>query len=193
MEFAAPGVQMPAEFTPDGRALTVYEDFKDTGLLSLTDPPRLAPLLHTEFDDRLVQVSPDGRWIAFESNEAGSGQIEVMIRSFPDASRRRERVSVNGGRYPLWGPKGTNELYYVDPNGGMMAVSVTLAPDLRIGATTKLFDWVKPPTGVSGRPYDVSPRDGRFIVARVLTAGSSGPTHVSVVLNWLQDLATRVP
>ena len=193
VEFAAPGVQMPAEFTPDGRALTVYEDFKDTGLLSLTDPPRLAPLLHTEFDDRLVQVSPDGRWIAFESNEAGSGQIEVMIRSFPDASRRRERVSVNGGRYPLWGPKGTNELYYVDPNGGMMAVSVTLAPDLRIGATTKLFDWVKPPTGVSGRPYDVSPRDGRFIVARVLTAGSSGPTHVSVVLNWLQDLATRVP
>ena len=112
VEFAAPGVQMPQGFTPDGTGLVVYEDFKDTGLLTLTNPPRLDPLLHTEFDDRLVQVSPDGRWIAFESDEAGTGQIEIMIRSFPDTNRRREKVSVNGGRYPLWGPKGTNELYY---------------------------------------------------------------------------------
>ena len=191
VEFAAPGVQMPQGFTPDGTGLVVYEDFKDTGLVALTNPPRLDPLLHTEFDDRLVQVSPDSRWIAFESNEAGTGQIEIMIRSFPDTNRRREKVSANGGRYPLWGPKGSNELYYQDPDGRMMAASVTLAPDLRIAGVMPLFQWEKPPAGVSGRPYDVSPRDGRFIVASPLTATPAGPTQVSVVLNWLQDLGTR--
>ena len=190
VEFAAPGVQMPQGFTPDGSGLIVYEDFKDTALLTLTQPPRLDPLL-TEFDDRLVQVSPDGRWIAFESDEAGSGQIEIMIRSFPDTNRRREKVSVNGGRYPLWGPKGTNELYYLDLDGRMMAASVTLTPDLRIGRVTPLFEWEKPPTGLSGRLYDVSPRDGRFIVTRRVTEHPTGPTEVAVVLNWLQDLNTR--
>ena len=70
--------------------------------------------------------------------------------------------------------------------------SVTLAPDLRIAGVMTLFQWEKPPAGVSGRPYDVSPRDGRFIVARPLTATPAGPTHDSVVLNWLQDLSTRV-
>jgi Tol biopolymer transport system component len=193
VEFAAPGVQFPEGFTPDGSGLTVYEDFKDTGLLLLTQPPRLNPLLHTEFDDRLVQVSPDGRWVAFESNEAGTGQMEVMIRSFPDTSRRREKVSIKGGRYPLWGPKGTNHLYYLDPDGRMVAVTVTLAPDLTIGDVTPLFELRKPPAGVSGRIYDVSPRDGRFIVTKPATQSSSGPTHVSVVLNWLQELGTRVP
>ena len=187
-EFSAPGTQMPESFTPGGDRLTVYEDFKDTGLLTLTAPPRFEKLLYGPFDDRLVQVSPDGRWIAYESDESGRGQFEIMLRSFPDIDRRREQVSVNGGRFPRWGRKGRQELYYVDLDGAMMAVPLTLTPDLALGRVQKLFDWEKPPTGRAGRRYDISPRDGRFILPKRVVSSPTGPTHASIVLNWLSEL-----
>ena len=89
-------------------------------------------------------VSPDGNWMAYESNESGD-QIEIFLRPFPNVSGRREKVSIDGGRFPLWGPKGSGELFYVDLNGGMMAASVKLSPSLsprardetvRLGKTT---------------------------------------------------------
>ena len=95
------------------------------------------------------QVSPDGNWIAYESNESGN-QFEIFLRPFPDVSGRREKVSIDGGRFPLWGPKGSGELFYVDLNGGMMAAAVKLSPSLSLGGVTKLFDWEKPRRGPVG-------------------------------------------
>ena len=80
----------------------------------------------------LADVSPDGNWIAYESDESGN-QFEIFLRPFPNVSGRREKVSIDGGRYPLWGPKGSGELFYVDLNGGMMAASVKLSPSLSLG------------------------------------------------------------
>ena len=106
-------------------------------------------------------------------------------------SGRREIVSVNGGRFPRWGPKGSNELYYVEPTGGMMAVPITLSPTLALGKPVKLFDWQKP-GGRSGRRYDVAP-DGRFLVARNLAPNPDSQTNVSLILNWLTTLQNRRP
>ena len=92
-------------------------------------PDRLEPLLHSEFKPALGSVSPDGNWMAYESDESGD-QFEIYMRPFPDASRRREKVSIDGGRFPLWGPKGGDELFYVDLKGRMMAASVKLSPGL---------------------------------------------------------------
>ena len=125
------------------------EDFKTISILNLARPDRLEPLLHSEFTERLAVVSPDGNWMAYESNESGN-RFEIFLRPFPNVSGRREKVSIDGGRYPLWGPKGSGELFYVDLNGGMMAASVTLSPSLSLGRVTKLFDWEKPPRGISG-------------------------------------------
>ncbi|MFI5169566.1 MAG: protein kinase [Vicinamibacterales bacterium] len=186
VEFESPDIQAPVSVTPDGTRLLVQDRFEDIGVLDLANPGRLEPLLHSDFDERLAEVSPDGRWVAYESNESG-GEVEIMLRSFPNVGERREKISVNGGRYPEWGPKGSDELYYVNPEGGMMAASVRLSPTLALGPVTKLFDGPKPIVPRSGKPYDVSPLDGRFLVIERTTADTEVPTDVSVVFN-LQEL-----
>ena len=66
----------------------------------------------------------------------------------------------------------------------MMAVPITLSPNLQLGAARKLFDWQKPPEGVSGRMFDVAP-DGRFLVTASIDSSAQTSSSVSVVLNWL--------
>ena len=93
-------------------------------------------------------MSPDGHWIAYESDE--SGKVEIFLRPFPDVGARREKISLDGGRYPRWGRQGSGELFYVSLDGAMMAASVQLSPSLELGRVTKLFDWVRPPTFGAG-------------------------------------------
>jgi peptidoglycan hydrolase-like protein with peptidoglycan-binding domain len=191
LEFASPGFQAPNSVTPDGTRLIVLDQFKDLASINLTDADRrLAYVLNSNADERLGEISPDGKWLAYESNEGGN-QFEIFVRPFPDVRQRREKISINGGRYPRWAPRGTDELYYVDLSGEMMAASVKLLPELRLGRVTKLFDWVKPPSEVSGRQYDVSPVDGRFLIVKPVTQDSEGPTLASVILNWPDGVLDR--
>jgi eukaryotic-like serine/threonine-protein kinase len=191
VEFAGPGSQMTTSFSPDGTRLLLTEDFKNLNMLNLARPDRLEPLLDSEFTEILGQVSPDGKWIAYESNESGN-QFEIFLRPFPDVKGRREKVSLEGGRFPLWAPKG-GELFYVDLLGGMMAASVKLSPSLTLGRVTKLFDWEKPPRGAAGMQYDVSMVDERFLMSTPVTEGSDGQIDISVVLNWFEELKRGVP
>jgi hypothetical protein len=161
-------------------------------VLSLGRPNRLESLLGSEAIELLGVVSPDGNWIAYESGESWD-QVEIVVRDFPNVSERRETVSIDGGRFPLWGPKGSGELFYVDLNGGMMAASVTLSPGLRVGSVRKLFDLEKPGWGPSGRSYDISPVDGRFLIPKRASGISEETIDISVVLNWDQELKRLVP
>jgi serine/threonine-protein kinase len=195
-EYVGPGDQMPNGFTPDGTRMIVNENFKDLSVLTMTDAPRLEPLLHSDFDEWLGEVSPDGRWIAYESNESG-GKVEIFIRPFPDVTGRREKVSIDGGRYPLWNPNGAGELFYVDPTGAMMSAAATLSPTLNLGRVTKLFEWRPPVPMIGGRPYDVSPVDGRFLLKVGASDAPSGAVsqtlEIAVTLNWFEELRARVP
>ncbi len=182
VDFSAPELQVPIAVTPDGRQLIVLDRFRDLFLLDFARPARLQPLLQSRFAERLADISPDGRWIAYESDESGT-QFEVIVRSFPNVEDRREVISVGGGRYPRWGPKGRNELYYVRADGAMMAASVKFSPTFELGSSRKLFDWRRPGSSVSGRLYDVGP-DGRFLVTEAAEATSPRQTEVSVILNW---------
>ena len=98
LEYAGPGAQVVTAFTPDGTCLLLVEDFKDLSLLRLTPPARVEPLRRTESNDWLGEVSPDGGWIAYESDEAG-GRVDVFVRPFRDVNGRREQISTGGGRY----------------------------------------------------------------------------------------------
>ena len=190
LELARPGTQMLTSITPDGQQLIMYEDFKDLLVLDIGHPESVRPLLNGAANERLGSVSPDGRWLVYESDEAGK-QIEIFVRPYPNVGDRREKISVNGGRFPRWGPRGSDEMYFVNLDGEMMAASVKLSPTLTVGAVTKLFDYQKPPAGVSGIPYDVS-SDGRFFTAQTMPSDTTAPTQVSVVLNWLDELKQRV-
>jgi hypothetical protein len=185
--YEAPGTQMPNAVTPDGTRLLAVKNFSDLGVLDLTRHGRLEPLLNTGARTWIGAVSPDGNWIAYESHESGR-QVEIFLRPLQNASGRREKVSIDGGRFPAWGSKDSGELYYVDPGGAVMAGAVTLSPTLTLGRVTKLFPWEKPPRGISGRPYDVSPRDGRFLMLMPAVRNPSGFIDISVVLNWTQEL-----
>ena len=110
-----------------------------------------------------------------------------------NVSGRREKVSIDGGRFPLWGPKGSDELFYVDLTGRMMAASVKLSRGLTLGRVTQLFESEKPPPGRSFWRYDISPVDGRFLMTKPVTENSNGSINISVVLNWLEELKRLVP
>jgi serine/threonine-protein kinase len=190
LEHADPKFEWPASFTPDGQRLVVGEEFSDLAVLDLASGS-VEPLLRRDATDWSGVLSPDGRWLAYDSNE--SGQFEVYLRPFPAVLERREQVSVGGGGYPRWGPPGSGELHFIGADGAMMAVSIATEPELQIGRPTRLFDlYPGMPFGDQGRPYDVAP-DGRFIVTRVVADPARSAVTVTVVLNWFEELREQVP
>jgi serine/threonine-protein kinase len=122
--------------------------------------------IETPFNERAATISPDGRWIAYESDE--TGRVEVYVRSFPDVTRRKEQVSASGGRMPAWGRTGS-ELFFVNDAREMVAVKVRLGEDLRIGGQAALFT-IPPdilvPEGEYYTLYDVDKDDQRFLMLR---------------------------
>jgi eukaryotic-like serine/threonine-protein kinase len=173
-------------FSPDDRRLVFREDFPETGhdlmLLSLDGGKRsVEPLLQTRFAELNAEISPDGRWLAYESDE--SGAREIYVRPFPDVTSGRWQISSSGGRMPLWARSG-RELFFVAPNGAMMSAVVDTSKGFASQAPTKLFDHRNYIGGASnvGRTYDVSPDGRRFLMIKP----DGPPATIVVVLNWFE-------
>jgi serine/threonine-protein kinase len=166
-------------------------------LLSLNGTPRVEPLLQTPFDERNAAISPDGRWMAYESNE--SGQSQVYVRPFPNLADARYQISTGGGRTPAWAPDG-HDLFFVNRTS-IMAVTVQLTPTFSAGGSMKLFDagsilldgrFIA--TGTN-RTYDVSPDGQRFLMIKEHAGSSEGntpPAGMIVVQNWFEELNAKV-
>jgi len=120
------------------------------------------------------RFSPDGRWIAFESDE--SGKSEVYVRPFPEGAGRWQ-ISPSGGGNPFWRRDG-KELYYINPELKIVAVPITLSPAFRAGPPSPLFT-IRPGPG---QPFDVSADGQRFLVDAASSDQGSPP--FSLVLNW---------
>jgi hypothetical protein len=138
---------------------------------------------HTPADERFGQFSPDGRWVAYESNE--SGRFEVYVQPFPKPGEKT-LVSTGGGQQARWGADG-REVFYVAPDGRLMAVSFRVRSDGRadVASPAPLF-----PSGVSGAPtrgsiieYDVS-KDGRFLMNTLVEQAGS---PITLILNRAGD------
>ena len=186
-------------FTPDGTRLVFTEVVPTTGedLRWVSMDPSIGrpvgegqsePLLQASFAERNAQISPDGHWLAYESNE--SGQEEVHVRPFPKVGDGRWQVSSGGGTIPLWARSG-RELFYRDGNR-MMSASIQTTPKFSAGNPTKLFE--RDFSGL-GRTYDVSRNGQRFLMIKNTTAGDQTSTLASmvVVLNWFEELKRKVP
>ncbi|HZI30180.1 MAG TPA: hypothetical protein VFD64_18585, partial [Gemmatimonadaceae bacterium] len=149
----------------------------------------LVPLVADHFNEAAIALSPDGKWLAYESTEAGSP--EVFVRPFPDTESGKWQVSTNGGFAPLWSREG-RELFFVNSRREMIAVTVAPGPSLQLGERKILFTL---PNDVYGggpenyTPYDVA-RDGRFLMMR-LRQGDSLSVRVLVVENFTEELKAR--
>jgi serine/threonine-protein kinase len=148
------------------------------------------PVLATPYDEMAMVLSPDGRWMAYQSDE--TGRVEVFIRPFPNAGDQKVQVSSAGGTGPVWARHG-RELFYLRDDRTMMAVPVLAGPALRLGEPKALFRLPDHLIHLDARYYsawDVGP-DGRFIMARAVGTGSEAGTPLVVVENWFEELKAK--
>jgi eukaryotic-like serine/threonine-protein kinase len=179
----------PGSFSPDDTELAYHEidpvTLHDIWVIGVPEAggvrrePR--PFLKTNYSESLPRFSPDGRWIAYQSNE--SGRSEIYVRSYPDGETVRQ-VSTDGGTEPAW-PSGGTDLLYRGTNGMMMAAAITLSPELEVAKPRTLFDASRYEAGFAAQA------DGRRLLLMPLVANEQVPTQIHVVLNFLAELRER--
>jgi serine/threonine-protein kinase len=193
------GPARPSTWAADGTLL--YYTGSDIGRLSMVGAPKAETLLGTNFVEARSALSPDGRWVAYESNE--SGRFEIYVRPFPDVSSGRWLVSTSGGVEPDWAPDG-HALFYRTAGAG--------TPDQRLMSVTvegKAAAFVayapEPLFALTGirlaglvRNYDVAPDGERFLFTKRLVGASSdaegsASSRIIVVENWFEELKRLVP
>lgn len=185
----------PSSLTPDGRVLAYTlsaNSLADLWTVSLDGPSEPTPFLETAASEGLPALSPNGHWLAYQSDD--SDQFEIYVQPYPGPGRR-VAVSTDGGAEPIWSRDGS-ELFYrpLDENGLMVAKVTATVPELVFGAPEQLFEGHydrHPWSLVTGqRNYDVTPDGQRFIMLRRADAGLP---RINLVLNWTQELLELVP
>ena len=137
--------------------------------------------------EMLAELSPNGRWLAYSSNE--SGRFEVYVRSYPDLDNKWQ-VSPSGGIEPAWSQDGT-ELFYRDEEGlRLMVVDIHQEPDSRPGMPRVLFEGAYVPTIGFGRNYDVAP-DGESFLLVEQKMGGIEQAQIQIVLNWFREIENQ--
>jgi serine/threonine-protein kinase len=184
--------QFPLSFTPNGRTLIFRQQAGagrggDLFMMPYVDHGTARPLLETPFAEFNAAISPDGRWIAFDSN--ASGRFEVYVRPFPNVTGGQWQISGTGAAGPVWARSG-RELFYIAADGSMMAVEVKAANEFSASLPVKLFDASAYhfPGANPGGVFDVSPDGRRFIMAKDPKA-TTNDIRLVVTTNWVTHVS----
>jgi Tol biopolymer transport system component len=175
-----------ADWSKDGRFILYWEHNNDAksvqddlwALPTMGNDRKPIPIATTSFAERNGQFSPDGKWVAYETDE--SGRFEIVVQPFPDATAK-SHISTNGGTAPRWSANG-QELYFIAPDNKLMAASISV-----VGSTVKaappvaLFTTRLTPNPTKRQQYVVS-RDGRFLLNQPAEPSSTSP--ITLILNW---------
>jgi serine/threonine-protein kinase len=187
------GPSWPHSWLPDGRLLAFVSGEKedDIWVLNLGDEPR--PFLASPAKEQQPTFSPDGRWLAYLSNQ--SGRNEVYVTPYPGPGPHHQ-ISTHGGNSPAWAPNG-RELFYCtsmasDGLRSMMAVAIEAEPNFTAGKPRELFREGFVLCGTINC-YDVSPDGQRFLVIRPGAPQREPVTQIHIVLNWFEELKRLVP
>jgi eukaryotic-like serine/threonine-protein kinase len=185
-------------FSPDGTRLVIEQTHPTTGsdlyLLSLADGPGRAtardekPLIATRFNEKNGEVSPDGAWLAYQSDLSGTN--EIYVQPFPDVEQGRFQVSTSGGTAPTWARSG-RELFYLSLDGKLMAMPIQPGHAFSHGSAAVVVDR-RYFRSIQGRNYDVSPDGTRFLMIKDAAAPTTPPQLV-VVQNFFEELKRFVP
>jgi len=189
--------QYASAFSGDGKYLVYRETRAQSGgdlRIHSVDAEGLSePLLVTDFDERNAELSPNDRWLAYESD--ASGQYEIYVRPFPNVEEGSWQISNGGGTRPLWARDGS-ELFYLDSSGRLMSVPVRIEEasfdfgNLEVVMEQPYFASTGPP----GRTYDVSPDGTRFLMFKEGGgATETSPPELILVQNWVEELKRLVP
>ena len=199
------GVQHePESWSPDGKTLSLdvvrgvnqgvwtMSSDGERKLTTFVDVPNVTEK-HSAF-------SPDGRWLAYMAAPLGAGGTaagtEVFVQPFP-ATGAKYQVSTGGGRTPQWSPDGRQLFYHEPAANRLIAVDIRTAPSFSVGKPAPLpIDGTVHP--LAQRNYDVTPDGKQFVVILPVSSGATDATRrptqqINVVLNWFEELKTRVP
>jgi len=184
--------QWPTSVSSDGKQIVLTELTptmnRDLMLLTLDGSRRVTPLLQTSFDEQHGMISPDGHWLAYESNS--SGQSEVWVRPFPNTSVAQYQISTSGGTRPVWAHNG-KELFFMGVDSTLMGVPVeATATKWNAGTPTKLLESrYYTGGGNPNRAYDVSADGRRFLMIKAASADpATVPPNIIVVLHFDEEL-----
>ena len=189
----------PSSWTPDGHQLVVVTYDKDLAVVTIEhDRATLRPLMQTPYAEAWPEISPDGRWLAYVSNE--SGRNEVYVQPYPGPSPRTQ-VSLNGGESPAWHANG-HELFFIglpDAAGKRRMNVARFEPGVppAIGAAHALFEFapreLKFLCGTI-RCYDIAPDAQQFYVVQTPSPPPRPVvTRINLVQNWFEELRAKVP
>ena len=174
----------------DGKLMAYRETHPTTGMdicvLPLEGERKPQPFLNTSFRENSPMLSPNGRWLAYSSNE--SGESQVYVRTFPDVSGGRWQASTEGGQEPLWSRDG-RELFYRSNDRKIVSVAVKTEPIFELGTRKELFEdvYIK---RYQHSNYDIHPDNKRFVMVKPKELISA---EMIVVLNWFEELKRLVP
>ncbi|MCG6988709.1 MAG: hypothetical protein LJF06_11080, partial [Gemmatimonadetes bacterium] len=183
--FAAPDIIAQAVPSPDGTSLVlqVFRNSWDLMHVPLDSTNVVQPYAATRFNEAFPQFSPDGKWVAYSSDE--TGQVEVYVRSFPDPSKKIQ-ISTGRGALPRWSADGSR-LYYLNTAGSrpaLLEARVRLSPTLRLLGR----DTVMSVADLTGPTYGISPDGTRVLAVKPVSSGY----RLVVSPNWGTELRERL-
>ena len=193
----------PASWSADGRELVGTHDPDIWAITVAQASAPLRPVIQTPAREMSPSLSPDGRWLAYESDV--SGRLEVYLQPYPGPGPRTQ-VSAGGGTNPAWNPNG-RELFFLEGSHEpgklrgtisirMMGVEIVADPVLGVGRPSVLFEFGFPELGSACHPlrcYDVAPDGQSFFFAQTVPQEPAPPvTHIHLVMNWLEEVKARL-
>jgi len=200
LKFTDPGTINEALRSPDGRWLVFRRGGAQgasggrniSGIRPGVDSAPVPLVAKPDVDESAAALSPDGKWLAYVSNE--TGRDEIYVRPFPATDTGKWQVSTNGGQAPLWAHSG-RELFFVDAERNMVVAPVQGGASLQFGARRILFnlgDDLYLPNSEHYTPFDLTSDDQRFVMARVVRRGEAAERTFVLVENWFEELKAKV-